>query len=223
MQTVRVWDLPLRIFHWVLVLSVITSITTGTIGGEWMDMHFYSGYGILVLLLFRLIWGVVGSVHARFVNFLVGPRKLLAYVRAAPHARGLHRPGHNPLGGWSVVAMLTILLLQVASGLFSNDDIASEGPLANLVSRDWSANLTWFHTEISLNLLYGLLGLHILTIAFYFFIKKINLVRAMFSGDVQTELTIAAAEDTQRLRLKALLLISLLAGGIYLVFFLKLS
>jgi cytochrome b len=219
MHTVRVWDLPLRVFHWTLVLLVIASITTGTLGGEWMDAHFYCGYGILALLLFRLIWGVVGSVHARFASFLVGPRKLLAYVKAAPSAGGLHRPGHNPLGGWSVVAMLTILLLQVASGLFSNDDIASEGPLANLVSRDWSADLTWFHTEISLNLLYALLGLHVLTIAFYVFIKKINLVRAMFSGDVQTDLPIPAAEDTQRLRLKALLLISLLALGIYLVFF----
>ena len=218
MKTVRVWDLPLRLFHWALVVLVSAAIITGNLGGEYMDAHFYCAYAILALLLFRLIWGVAGSVYARFASFLAGPRAVLAYLKTAASSSAEHRPGHNPLGGWSVVAMLTVLLLQVGSGLFSNDDIAREGPLAILVSRDWSATLTWFHTEVSINILYGLIGLHVLAIAYYALRKKINLVGPMLSGDMQTTLDVPAAQDTRWLRLRGLLIFLLCCAVIYFFF-----
>src|SRR5437016_314311 len=131
---IRVWDLPTRLFHWALAGLAIFSYVTGKVGHGWMSWHMKSGYAILVLLLFRLAWGFAGSDTARFARFVHGfgaardyGRTLLARVPRAV-------VGHNPLGGWMVLALLAVLLLQAATGLFADDDIATQGPLALKVS-----------------------------------------------------------------------------------------
>ena len=132
MHTVRVWDLPTRLFHWALVVCVIGQIITANVGGNWMNWHLRLGYTVLTLLLFRLVWGFVGGHWSRFSSFLYAPSTVLNYLRG--QARPEHRVGHNPLGAFSVFALLAILLLQVGSGLFSDDEIAFTGPLVSLVS-----------------------------------------------------------------------------------------
>ncbi len=188
---VRVWDLPTRLFHWLLVILVGVSVFTGNVGGlRVMEWHERSGSAILALLLFRIAWGVVGSRHARFVDFVKGPRAVLAYARAWLRER--HPPwiGHNPLGGWSVVAILISLLVQAITGLFSHDDILTKGPLAGHVSKATSNFLTGIH-ETNATVLYVLLVVHVGAIVAYRVIKGRNLVRPMITG----WMTAAAASD----------------------------
>lgn len=173
---IRVWDLPLRLFHWSLVLSVSIAVITGQIGGSWMDLHGIAGLATIGLLVFRLGWGLVGSTHARFRNFAPSASKIRAYLRGRWHG-----VGHNPLGAFSVFALLGLLALQAASGLFSNDDIAFAGPLAGLVDAGLSARLAAIH-QLLANLLLGLLALHVVAIIFYTWFKKENLVKPMVTG-----------------------------------------
>jgi Cytochrome b len=179
---VAVWDLPTRLFHWVLVVLVTVGLVTGNVGGvQGMEVHMLAGYAILALVGFRLVWGFVGSRHARFADFVAGPRRVLAYAREMLTVA--HRPtlGHNPLGGWSVLALLASLLVQASTGLFANDDILTEGPLASKVSKGVSDALTAVH-EINANLLYVLIGVHLCAIVFYAIVHRENLVRPMVTG-----------------------------------------
>ena len=205
---IRVWDLPLRLFHWALAVCVTTSIITGLIGGNAMQVHFWSGYCLIALLVFRLVWGVIGSHHARFWNFVRGPRDVLRYVRGDDPRPPHLRIGHNPLGSLSVIALLLVVSLQVISGLFANDEIFNEGPLANYVSGRTSAILTFYHTTIGQPLIYALVGLHLAAIAYYAIIKRENLVRPMLTGDIDTVAGAPAARDTWALRLLALLIVA---------------
>lgn len=179
LKNVRVWDLPTRVFHWALALVVIPAIVTVKIGGDAMVWHFRCGYAALALLMFRWIWGVVGSHYARFANFPIKPVSILAYLRHEGY-RGL---GHNPLGSLSVLAMLAIISLQAVSGLFANDEVDSEGPLAKTVSSLWSERLTWVHADVNAVIIYVLLATHIGAIVYYRFRKHENLVTAMIGGD----------------------------------------
>ncbi|MGC9163150.1 MAG: cytochrome b/b6 domain-containing protein [Thiomonas sp.] len=208
---VRVWDLPLRLFHWALAVCVTLSIITGLIGGNAMQYHFWSGYCLIALLVFRLVWGLIGSHHARFWNFVRGPRDVLRYLRGDDPRPPHLRLGHNPLGSLSVIALLVIITLQVASGLFANDEIFNEGPLANYVSSRTSEILTYYHTNIGLPLVYALVGLHIAAIAYYAIVKHQNLVRPMLTGDIDTVAGAPQARDTWALRLLALVILA--AGG----------
>lgn len=187
MTTIRIWDLPLRLFHWLLVLLVVSAGLTGEFSaalGPWAARwHLLSGYGVLSLLIFRLLWGFAGSTYARFASFVRGPRVVLAYcgeVLGRRPAR-LHL-GHNPLGGWSVLTMLGCLAVLVGSGLFiSDEDLGLEGPLARLVATrtaDWLASLH----EISFTVLLVLVGTHLGAIAFYQLVKGDNLVKPMLTG-----------------------------------------
>ena len=178
MNKVRVWDLPLRLFHWLLVAGVVMAFISGQIGGKLMDWHGKIGLFILGLMVFRLIWGFVGSTHSRFANFLPTPGKLRAYLGGT--WRGL---GHNPLGALSVFALLGLLTLQASTGLFANDDIAFQGPLYRLVGSHWSGKLTGIHELVSKALM-ALVALHISAIAFYARVRNINLVRPMLTGTV---------------------------------------
>ncbi|MGB6053657.1 MAG: cytochrome b/b6 domain-containing protein [Burkholderiaceae bacterium] len=207
----RVWDLPLRLFHWSLALLVVVSLVTQQIGGNAMEWHFLSGYAVLALLLFRLAWGLVGSRYARFSSFLYAPAEILAYLRGA--ARRYH--GHNPLGSLSVFALLGVVLAQAVSGLFANDDIASEGPLVKFISKDWSDSFTWFHKAVSGNLIYALIGLHIAAIVYYCLRKKQNLVKPMLTGDKVVDADTQAADDSWRMRLLALALLAISAAVVY--------
>ncbi len=175
---IQVWDLPLRIFHWLLALSVLAAIVTGEIGGNLIDWHGRIGALILGLLVFRIIWGFVGSTHARFASFFPTPAKIAAYLKG--QWQGL---GHNPLGALSVLALLGVLATLVGAGLFANDDIAFQGPLFSLVDKALSDKLRGVH-ELAFNVLAVLLVLHIVAIIFYARVKKHNLVVPMLTGKV---------------------------------------
>jgi cytochrome b len=215
MKKLRVWDLPLRLFHWALVVLIIGAIVSANIGGNWMEWHLRFGYAILTLALFRLVWGVAGSLYARFTQFIVGPRAILAYVHSMRAGARLRQPGHNPLAGLSVLGMLVVVLAQAISGLFVNDDIAIEGPLFKFISKDLSDRITWFHSELSINLLYAVIALHVLAIAFYLIRKKQDLLTPMLTGDVVTALDAPAANDGMAMRLLALAVLAACAGIVY--------
>ncbi len=178
---IRLWDLPVRLFHWALVALIVCAWWTAE--NHLISWHRLTGYAILTLVLFRIVWGFLGSTTARFSHFLRGPGAVGAYVGGHMFRRGSPgHAGHNPLGGWSVVGMLGLLLLQVLLGFFSVDvDGLESGPFAYLVSFDtgrWAAETH----ELVFNLLLALIGLHVLAILFYRVVRGENLVGAMVSG-----------------------------------------
>ena len=203
--TIVVWDLPLRIFHWVLVLLVISQIVTVSIGGNAMEYHALGGYTILTLVLFRIMWGFAGGTHARFVDFLRGPTTVARYAHMLVKGTGAAHRGHNPLGGWSVVLILASLLLQAMTGLFANDDVMMKGPLAKHVSEDASAMFTAIH-DVNAGILLTLISLHILAVLFYLFRRKQDLIGPMFTGRKPIELADARPPRRGNPWLAALLL-----------------
>lgn len=211
MTKTRVWDLPTRLFHWALAGLVVFSVVTAKIGGNWMDWHTRSGYTILALLVFRVLWGLAGSRYARFASFVTAPGAALRRAREllARHASGPHA-GHNPLGGWAVIAMLTVLVVQGISGLFANDDIVTEGPWAKFVSDATSDRLTTVH-RYNEKVMYALIALHLAAIAYYRFAKRENLVTPMLTGD-KHGLSAVPAEDGARMRLRGAVFAALAAG-----------
>lgn len=213
MHTVRVWDLPTRLFHWALAMCVIGLVITGNVGGNWMNWHLRLGYAVLTLLIFRLLWGFVGGYWSRFARFVYAPTTVLAYMRG--QGRPEHQVGHNPLGALSVFALLAILLAQVGSGLFADDEIAFTGPLVTLVSGEWVSQATSYHKNVGKFIVLALVLLHLGAIAFYKLVKKDNLVRPMLSGDKTVEVPVTSAVDTAGTRLLALLLLAISAGLVY--------
>jgi cytochrome b len=185
LQPLRVWDLPLRLFHWTLALAVLGLVITGQIGGLWIEWHGRLGLLVLGLLIFRLVWGLVGSTHARFRQFLPTPGGLLAYLRG--QWQGV---GHNPLGALSVFALLGMLAAQAITGLFANDDIAFRGVLYPLIDKGLSDSLTGWH-RLLVNPLLALVALHIAAILFYAHVKGENLVRPMLTGIKQVPAPLA--------------------------------
>ena len=176
---VLVWDLPTRLFHWCLLLLVAASWATGELGE--MEWHMRSGIAILTLLLFRLLWGLYGSTTSRFVSFVTSPLRALAYGRDLIAGKAPRYLGHNPLGGWMVVVLLLLLLSQASTGLFSNDDIFTEGPLYHLVTKSTSDYLTGLHKTL-FDLLLVCVALHVTASLFYLFVKKENLILPMIHG-----------------------------------------
>ena len=180
-RNIVVWDLSTRLFHWLLVIFVIVSFVTGKIGGNAMPYHKWSGFTILVLILFRLIWGVVGGAESRFVRFIKGPAAVVRYAMTLLSKNSAPHLGHNPLGGWSIIAMLFALLVQAATGLFANDDIATTGPLYGWVSKATSDGLTRIH-RLNQEVIIALVSIHVLAVLFYLFFKRENLVKPMITG-----------------------------------------
>jgi cytochrome b len=180
LQPVVVWDLPTRLFHWTLVVLMIAQWWTAQ-SSSTMDWHVWGGYAVLTLVLFRLIWGFAGSETARFSHFVRGPGTTLVYVRALLRGQTLHYLGHNPLGGWSILAMLVLLLVQAGTGLFANDDILIEGPLYSWVSKSTSNWLTTIH-KLNFNLLLLMIAIHVAAVLFYLLVKRENLIHPMLSG-----------------------------------------
>ncbi|HRD49908.1 MAG: cytochrome b/b6 domain-containing protein [Candidatus Competibacter sp.] len=180
LHPVKVWDLPTRIFHWTLVALMIAQWLTAE-NSSTMDYHIWGGYAVLTLVLFRLIWGVVGSETARFNAFVRGPGAALDYVKALLRGETPLYLGHNPMGGWSIVAMLILLLVQAGTGLFANDDILIEGPLSSWVSKSVSDWLTTIH-KLNFNLLLAVIAVHISAVLFYLLVKRENLIHPMLSG-----------------------------------------
>lgn len=204
MARLRVWDLPTRLFHWLLVIAVVGLIVTGNLGGAWMNLHFRLGYAVLALLLFRLLWGFVGGYWSRFPQFIYSPLTLLRYLRG--QSRPQHRLGHSPTAALSVLALLLVLSLQVVSGLLSDDEIAFTGPLSRFAPSEWVSFATEYHAEWGKLVLVGLVVLHLLAIGYYKWIKKIPLVAAMITGDKTTDLLQPASRDGFAQRALALLL-----------------
>ena len=206
---VRVWDLPTRLFHWALALLVVVLVVSGTVGGLWMEWHLRAGMGVLALLLFRLVWGVIGGHWSRFANFLYSPSRMLRYLRGDGQA--LDEVGHSPAGALSVWAMLLVLGVQGVIGLFVYDDIAFSGPLAHLVSNDTVSTLTGLH-KLAKPLIISLVLLHVGAIVFYRVARKRNLVGPMLLGDKQLPPGTPASRDSAGTRLLALLLFAACAG-----------
>lgn len=179
-QPTTIWDVPTRLFHWLLTLSIGLAWWTAERGV--LDWHRRIGYGIAALLVFRVLWGVVGSTTARFAHFMRGPRAVAAYFRELRQRAPQVGAGHNPLGGWSVLAMLLVLLTQVTLGLFAVDvDGIESGPLAYLVNFDTGRTAAQLH-QVVFNVLLALIGLHVVAVLFYLLYKRDNLLGAMISG-----------------------------------------
>lgn len=204
----RVWDLPTRLFHWTLVVLVVCSIVTVKLGGLWMDWHMRSGYAILALVLFRVVWGFLGNRYARFSTFVRPPAVIMGYLRG----QVAHGAGHSPLGALSVLAMLGVLLLQASTGLFSNDGNFTEGPLARLVSSALGERLSTVHRWGEWAI-YGLVGLHLAAVAYYSVFRSLGLVRPMITG-VRPGADAPPGEDDLALRARALVLAALAAGSV---------
>ncbi|MDR2366055.1 MAG: cytochrome b/b6 domain-containing protein [Zoogloeaceae bacterium] len=175
MQKVKVWDLPTRLFHWLLVISIAALFVTGKMEGV-IVWHGRIGVFVVGLLVFRVVWGVVGSTYARFSQFFPTPGSILAYLKG--EWRGL---GHNPLGALSVFALLFLAALQTGLGLFTYDEISFQGPLYPLVSDEIAIRFTGWHRLLA----YGLLafaGLHVASIIFYKLVQKHDLLLPMLTG-----------------------------------------
>ncbi|GAA5157529.1 cytochrome b/b6 domain-containing protein [Viridibacterium curvum] len=185
-RRVRVWDLPLRFFHWLLLAAVATAFYA--IKTDNIELHAKAGYCVLALLIFRIIWGFIGGSNARFLNFIKGPGAILAYLRGKtdPNATG-----HNPLGALSVLGLLGVLLVQSITGLFNHsDDYFFDGPLYNKIGSELFGQLNEVHEILEVVIL-ALIGLHIAAILFYRFVKRDNLVKPMITGskDVPADAT----------------------------------
>jgi cytochrome b len=175
----RIWDLPTRVFHWTLVVLIFASWLSAKL--DWMRIHVLCGYSVLTLLLFRIVWGFIGSDTARFAGFLRSPlaaiRHLLHLARREPDTE----VGHNAAGGWMVVVMLAILLVQAITGLCANDDVLTEGPLARIVGKDRSDWLTHIHS-VNFTLIEIVVAAHVLAIVTYRLLKGHNLLWPMITG-----------------------------------------
>ena len=207
---VRVWDLPTRFFHWTLFACVVGLVVTAKTGGNAMVWHFRLGHVVLALLLFRVIWGLVGGRWSRFSSFLYAPKTLMAYLR------GRGGPelsvGHSPIGAASVFAMLAALVLQVVSGLCSDDEIAFAGPLSRFVSGEVVSLATWYHKVVGQWLVIALVVLHVAAVLYYLHRKKNNLITPMLRGDKQLAEPAAASRDDTGSRALALVLLSACAA-----------
>lgn len=210
--SVRVWDLPTRLFHWTLAFCVLSSIVCAWRGGDAMVWHFRLGYAIFALLAFRLVWGLVGGHWSRFASFIYAPSTTWRYLRGGSQPHEHHEVGHNPLGAFSVFALLALLAAQVGTGLFADDEISNTGPLIKFVSNATSLALTRWHKLFGQWLIITLIVLHIAAIVFYLVRRQRNLVGPMISGDKALTVDAPSAADNARTRLLALVIAALCAG-----------
>jgi cytochrome b len=181
--TVRVWDLPTRAFHWILAGLVVAAVASAKIGGAAMVWHTRVGYCIAALLLFRLVWGLIGGRWSRFASFIYGPASLLRYLRGQSRPGDHHEVGHSPLGALSVFALLGWLLVQIGTGLVSDDEISFIGPLNRFIDPALGLSATGWHKHWGEYGVFALVGLHIAAIVFYTVVKKKPLIGPMLSGD----------------------------------------
>lgn len=208
LQNVRIWDLPTRLFHVLLLVLIAGMYVTANIGNDWMRLHFLMGYAVLGLLFFRIIWGFLGGYWSRFTHFVPTPNGLIQYVSALRHHKSEPAIGHNPLGALSVLALLFSLLLQVFSGFCSDDEISASGPWTALVSNNWVEWATFFHSEIGQVMLLCLIGLHVSSVIFYKWVKREDLITPMIKGDKTLPLDTHASKDTAMTRFFALIVLS---------------
>lgn len=218
MTSYRIWDLPTRVFHWLLVGCIVGLLITGNVGGWWMDWHFRLGYAVLCLLVFRVIWGFVGGYWSRFAAFIYSPSALLQYLRGRSPL--LHRVGHNPLGALSVWTLLVLLCVQVLSGLLSDDQVFYRGPWAEWAPAALIDVASAYHKAVGKLLVVAWVVLHLLALLFYKVVKREALVLAMVRGDKSLATAVPASADhaAQRRRAVVVLVVSALitTGLVYL-------
>lgn len=195
LRPVRVWDWPTRLFHWALVLCVVGAVVSAKVGGNAMEWHFRLGLAVLALLVFRLIWGVVGGRWSRFASFLYAPSTLLRYMRGQARPQEMLDVGHSPTGALSVFALLGLLAVQVSTGLVADDEIANTGPLIRFVESATSLAATAWHKSWGQWLLLGLVGLHVLAIVAYRLVHRRDLVTPMLMGDKPLPPEVPASAD----------------------------
>lgn len=205
-KPVRIWDLPTRLFHWALVLSIVGSFVTAKVGGGAMVWHFRLGFLALGLIIFRLAWGFVGGRWSRFGSFVRSPVTVWRYLRGGSGGPTDLDVGHNPLGGWSVLALLGVLTLQVSTGLVADDEIANLGPLNRFVSTEMALLATSWHRGTGEQLLIALVLLHIAAIVFYRVRRGLDLTRPMWTGDKLLPSRTPASADGVAHRVGALVL-----------------
>ncbi len=209
---VRIWDLPTRVFHAALVLSVTAAIVTAEVGGDWMAWHLRCGEAVLSLLAFRWAWGLVGGHWSRFAAFVPAPARLVRALRG--RAAAIERAGHNPLGALSVWAFLLLLSLQVATGLVADDEVATTGPLNAHVSGRLARRASEWHAGWGADLILALIALHVLAVAWYTWGRREPLLRAMWSGDKALPPGTRASRDGVGPRLLALAIWAVAAGAV---------
>lgn len=212
---IRVWDLPTRAFHWLFTISVSGAILS--VNFDNTELHAKFGYASLVLVVFRILWGFIGPEHARFTNFVPKLSTLKTYLK---NLESKHL-GHNPLGAFSVIAILGVVLIQTLTGLFADDDISFQGPLNNKVSSEIASLLNRVH-HLNSTLIYVVVGLHLAAIIYYQWVKKQKLISAMITGDKEitdvsekTPGSLTPSEDHWGVRILALVLIGMLGFGFY--------
>jgi cytochrome b len=219
LTSLRIWDLPTRLFHILLIACVAGLIITGEIGGDIMTLHFYLGYAVLTLVFFRLVWGVVGGHWSRFIHFIPTLTELRAYIASLKHLHAQPSAGHNPLGALSVLTMLLVLLAQVLSGFLSDDEVSVSGPWTAWAPGAWVEWASEYHTEIGKAVLISLVLLHVGAVLFHKYIKGDDLITPMVSGDKELPEDLArtttASADTWVTRTKALVVLALCAYAVY--------
>lgn len=208
--TVKVWDLPTRLFKWLLVGFVLTAWISSGFSDPAMTVHKAAGYGVLVLAIYRLLWGIFGGTTARFSNFVRSPKEITAYLRALRHRRAKTYLGHNPAGGAMVMALIFACALQPLLGLFASDGVTASGPFADMVGdplSSWAATVhgSWFYVILALAIV------HIAVNLYYQFVKRENLIGAMITGRKLA----AASVDQRKIKQGSLLVaaLCLLAAG----------
>jgi cytochrome b len=179
-----IWDLPLRLFHWSFAVTILASWYTAEQGADLVEIHIKLGFVAIALLLFRVLWGIIGPKHARFSQFLPSPKKLLNYLRNSNSQKTT--PGHNPLGAMMVVLMILLISIQAISGLFINDDVFSSGPYYGSVSNELEKVMRFLHHN-TFDFMIGAIGLHLAAVAYYWRVKKQNLVLPMITGKKSAE------------------------------------
>ncbi len=205
-KPVRIWDLPTRLFHWLLALTVIGSVVSGQIGGNAMVWHIRLGLVVLALLAFRLVWGFAGGYWSRFAAFLYGPRSVAAYLRGESGPDGRFYIGHSPVGALSVWGLLGFLALQVATGLIADDEIATTGPLNRFVSNRIANLASTWHAQVGKRVLIVLAIAHVAAVLYYLWRKQRNLIAPMIHGDMPLPRGAVVSADGTLQRLAALLI-----------------
>ena len=210
-----IWDVPVRLFHWLLVIAIGYCWYSVEILED-MDHHFIAGYCVLTLIIFRIVWGFIGTKHARFKAFMYSPKTIFTYACTllSKKPKSQDTPayvGHNPLGALSVFALLFVVALQAITGLFSDDEYYTFGPLNDYISRSLASLMTEIHYT-NFNIILGFVGLHICAILFYVLFKKENLITAMFTGKKSIDQPALAIKHSMLIRAVTLLIVCV--GGI---------
>ena len=214
MFSIRVWDLPTRLCHGALALLFLALVISGQIGGDTMVWHMRFGFAMLSLVMWRILWGFMGGYWSRFSSFVSTPLQAWRFARQSSLAKTTRVAGHNPLGAWSVLAMLSCLGLQAMTGLFSDDQISTSGPLTALVSQAWVERATQWHTGLGKWGLMALVVLHLGSIFWYVRVRRVDLLNPMLTGDQILDNPARESTDTIASRLMAAMLLLLCASAV---------